>query len=503
MPDSLLLRTFLGGACLALLAPRLEAQELPEVRVGGVALPAVLVQREALRLFAGAAMEDLATRFELEQLDQDLARLGVSSPASSIDAPLGTQEWIDALAIPARVEDFLPLEKLGCGDSAYAQALGQLRQRFARLASGDPEVRPISDIERGVVRGLFQRTLLRDPSERWAWCELEASTALVAGGACMEVAEAWQRCAARIAEPPLDAAAGPAPSGALDQVELRRRAIHGAALWAGAVTALVQDLSSRGALMSEEEWRRFAVETLGRGVSRDANLAFQVLPGLGMPSGAAFATYAWLRESYSRGVLGEFGRAEAEATLAETDRERATGQIELEVLLFSAYDFAHGFPLPERRAAARERAAACAQRIAAGEDFDKLLDELSEYEDLRLRTRLFAGENAFAKTKRGRFGELSPTALRLLLGSTPYDLVTGGVDLARKALHELPVGEVSGPLESTFGVCFVRVKSRRLGAPPLLLTRPGDLALARETLLTLRFERWVSEVLARAGIEIR
>jgi hypothetical protein len=503
MPDSLVLRTLLGSACLALIAPRLAAQELPELRVGGNAVSPVLLQREALRLFAGAAMEDLAARLELEQLAQSLARLGVSSPASSIDAPIGTQQWIDALAIPSRVEDFLPLDRLGCGDTAYGQALSQLRQRFARLAQGDPEVRPISDIERGVVRGLIQRSVLRDPTERWAWCELAPSTALVAGGASMDVAEAWQRCAARLGETLEDASAGPAPSTALDPVERRRRAIRLAAEWTAAVTALTQDLESRGALLPEAEWRRFAIETLGRGVTRDANLSLQVLPGLGMPSVAAFGTYAWLRESYSRGVLGEFGRVQAEATLAETDLERATGKLEVEVLLFAAYDFAHGFPLPERRAAARERAAACAQRLAAGESFDQLLDELSEYEDLRLRTRLFTGENALAKTKRGRFGALSPQALRLMLGSTPFDLITGGVDLARKVLHELPIGEVSGPLEGTFGVCFVRVKSRELGAPPLNLTRASDIALAREALLTLRFERWISEVLARAGIEIR
>ncbi|MBK9384400.1 MAG: hypothetical protein IPN34_06215 [Planctomycetes bacterium] len=503
MPDSLVLRTLLGCACLALAAPPLAAQELPELRVGGNAVPTVLLQREALRLFAGAAMEDLAARLELEQLAHSLARLGVSSPASSIDAPLGTQQWIDALAIPARVEDFLPLERLGCGDTAYAQALSQLRQRFARLAQGDPEVRPISDIERGVVRGLLQRSVLRDPTERWAWCELAPSTALVAGGASMDVAEAWQRCAARLGELPDDASAGPAPSNAIDPVERRRRAIRLAAEWTGAVTALSQDLASRGALLSEAEWRRFATETLGRGVTRDANLSLQVLPGLGMPSVAAFGTYAWLRESYSRGVIGEFGRAQAEATIEETNAERLTGKIDLEVLLFAAYDFAHSYPLPELRAAARERAAACAQRLAAGEPFDQLFEELSEYQDLRLRTRLFTGENALAKTRRGRFGELSPQALRLMLGSTPFDLMTGGVDLARAALHELPVGAVSGPLECTFGVCFVRVKSRSLGAPPINFSRESELALARETLLTLRFERWIGEVLARAGIEIR
>jgi hypothetical protein len=504
MPDPSSVLRVLSRVSLCVLAlSAARGQELPTVSVGGTPVDPGLVRREALRLFAAPALEDLATRFELEQVARILVRAGIPTPARSIDDPIATQDWIDRLVIPERPEHFAPLELLGCAETSYGQAQQQLRERLRRLASADPAVRPISDLERGVVRGLFQRSVLRDATERWAWCELGPNIALCAGGASMDVVEAWQRCATRIGELAEDAAAGPAPTLGIAPEERRRRALRHAAYWTAAVSALARDLQERGALLGEEEWRRFAVETLGRGTARDAGLAFQVLPGLGLPSAAAFATYAWLRESYSRGVLGRVERAEIEAALAECDRERATGKIDVDVLLFAAYDFAHAHPLPEQRTAARERAAECARRLAAGEDFAKLMEELSEFQDLRTRTRLLSGEKALAKTNRGRLRGLSPQTLDIVLGSTPFDLMTGGTDLARAVLEELPVGEVSGPIECTFGTCFVRVGARDLGAPAMNLERPAEIQLAREMLLTRRFELWVVDVVARAGIEVR
>lgn len=184
--------------------------------------------------------------------------------------------------------------------------------------------------------------------------------------------------------------------------------------------------------------------------------------------------------------------------------------VDAEVLLLSAWDFAHARWEVGGLDASRHRADVLLERIRANEKawsaheqdaqdparfWSALVDERSEWWDPPPTPGVPTDPTVRTKHK-GRFGPLDHQGLLEHLELSRYDLWTQGSALVDAVLFDLAPGAVGGPYPHRYGWCLVRLVSRSAPAHPLDLAVKGQRDAVEVDLLDESFRRF-----SRAAVE--
>lgn len=463
--------------------PGVAAPPDPEVWLDGERIDPEMVRREALWLFASKALEDQTVRLGLEDLTAWALERGLAVPVRRATDPIATDDWILELLVPPDASRFLPLEELGWDESEMARIYGELAVRFRPREAGEEPAPPLSIVERPLVLGALRAVLSRDPRRRETAFEFPPGMAVVAGGSGLSVAEAWERFGGGIGAPHL----------------------RYAGLWCARLELVRRELDALGGALDQHAWRAWSSVFLGRGDLRDALIRFWIQAELNLPSTQAVRSYFWLEESFRRLRFPTFDRRLLEEPSATRSAIFPAGTMDLDVILFSAVDAVSALPLEDSAwTAAEERARACKLRLDAGEEFDALLAELSEFPDFPIRSSPLLGDNITFAAAKGKLGPSSPARARGALGGLPAERFVFGRDPVPELFQLLEVGQTYGPVRTALGWALLRPRERvpAEGDAPAL-RQPGEIDLYRKAFERESFLRWVEEISSRHQVEIR
>jgi len=260
------------------------------------------------------------------------------------------------------------------------------------------------------------------------------------------------------------------------------------------VELLEADLKASGNYQSQEEFEAYFAEEKGR-----YNDFFPheklVLEYFGFPSIETYRQYLRVRRSF-RATLPADGTPEYQALLQQILAAHAKsyggGRVKADVILVSARDPETGmFPATgDAFAEAEARAAEVAQLLAAGEPYDQILLEYSDY-----KPSLESSSNTATQANRGRFAAVNHADLRSLLLENEYTDFLFGYSISNDIFHRAQLNDIFGPIRGPLGYYFYRVESYK--APRLAVDLVNDTSmswLVNENLLSVHLLRRLNEL---------
>lgn len=260
------------------------------------------------------------------------------------------------------------------------------------------------------------------------------------------------------------------------------------------IELLEADLSVSGHYQSQQEFEAYFAEEKGR-----YNDFFPhdklVLQYFGFPSIETYRQYLRVRRSF-RDTLPADGTPEYQALLQQIlvrqVKSLGGGRAKADVILISARDPETGmFPATgDAYAEAEARAAEVAQLLAAGEPYDQILLEYSDY-----KPSLESSSNTATQANRGRFAAVNHAELRSLLLENEYTDFLFGHSICNDIFHRADLNDIYGPIRGPLGYYFYRVDGYK--APRLAVDLVNDARmnwLVNENLLSVHLLRHLNEL---------
>ncbi len=252
---------------------------------------------------------------------------------------------------------------------------------------------------------------------------------------------------------------------------LAQRHIDQARHWLALMTAAEQRLAKEEVLLTPTEFRETFFDgsrTYHNELKRYEMLAHQ---GQGYPSTYLFFDQQRLEQSYKRLLQKQVDwEAALRESLSRTDWITGLSEVDVEMILISAFDFAKNEWKPDGWGQAETSAGQLKQRLEKEPDqWDWCLDRYSEFYDPPMPKD---GDTAsIYLLSKGRFGPQTRNNLLGCLGESQFHILMNGYSVADYAFFDQEVGTMVGPIKGKKGYYFSKLKSRK----PIL--RPLDLNL--------------------------
>lgn len=208
------------------------------------------------------------------------------------------------------------------------------------------------------------------------------------------------------------------------------------------------------------------------------------------------------------------------------------GQVDVEIMLVSAFDIPHFKWKPDGWAWAKKQAAeikdkldaniaaynaeraAAAQAKAEGKEhkpekeveepykfWTRMMDDHSEYWDPPSPAGKGQKGSDVGMKNRGRFGLKYRNDMQGFVGETPYRHWVTGESITDFTFSKQGEGTVAGPFKGPLGYYVTRVQRRTPPSRPLNLGDPGHVKLLREDFLRVAFVDYAKESVSKAKVE--
>lgn len=376
--------------------------------------------------------------------------------------------------------DFL---RMGLEEPTLLSQFEGMRLRALRLQAGDPDVKPFGEFELRIRRSVIEKLLRETNDVRRFGQPLPEGGLLSVNGESVFADEVWPLVESSL--------------GRFDLVAMANYRARSELAFA--------NLASEGTLPGPgERLRALARANLMQGLGLD------LLRVAGVPSIDIHRQLEVMRLA-RRGALEAQGRLSREAlskALMQDPGIHPGTLVQASVILFASWDFETDRHLgADAHAKARERAAACQARLAAGESFDELREELCEYPvNLLTARRDLPGTAAkVPDCNRGAFEWKTVSDLEFFLGIRAYRILAGPPTFSHfpyeRVVSPDSVGQILEPIEVPYGHAIVRIENVQAG-PPIDLRIPLLRDQVKERVLENDFERFLMECVQEHTISI-
>jgi hypothetical protein len=311
--------------------------------------------------------------------------------------------------------------------------------------------------------------------------------------------------------------------------------------WFVTYTATADRLKDEGHLLSPEDCSK-AIATFMKLYETSVNPAEQLTQlatrSYFFPSVETYKQYFCLFEGYKQLIAPKLqpGPANDLPQVLRDHFDRANrimglGQVEVEVMLVSAFDIPHfawkkdGWSWAKKEADSikakieantkeyNEQQAKRNEAKAKGEDYkpekeatepyrfwSQMIDDHSEYWDPPAPEGPGAKGSDISMKRKGRFGPRYRNDLITFVGETYYSQWVTGTSITDTVFFDQAEGSVAGPFKGPQGYYLTRVMRRSPPTRPLNLSEPKHVDLLREDYLRTAFIQYSKEAVAKAQI---
>ncbi len=395
-------------------------------------------------------------------------------------------QLFDIVFLPDNPNDW-PETTVALMDSSGGGAIvEQLRQSWEQREQAEQTEGPQPENEQGnamwktIMRQLVIQGLRKDVVVKTAVDGLPPEICMVVNGQEVRTDEMYDRI-----------------SGLVTEEDLRRTRY-----WLAKTTALRQDLERSEHYLSDEEYAQaftaheepyvgtpFPIEVIALGFNR-------------FPSMDAYKRYFRLKESYERSIAAEITDEALRGHLERANPMLGLARVDTQVILCSAYDFKRGKWMEGGWERAAQRATEAAQKLAAGAEWDAILEEYSDYWDAPTPTNQAPGQPQPPQRKnKGRFGPQNRNELLKTVGESEYELFLIGSSITDHVFFDQEPGTIAGPLKGVHGWYITRVVSRTQPAQEMSLEDEQKRSLVEQDYLSCRFNEYAEEVLREASVQ--
>ncbi|MEM7202348.1 MAG: hypothetical protein AAF628_18905 [Planctomycetota bacterium] len=251
--------------------------------------------------------------------------------------------------------------------------------------------------------------------------------------------------------------------------------------------ALKQELSAKGAYLSDEEFRAEFDEF--RKEYDDTPFTTEVIATAfkGYPSLEAYRQRWRLIRSFEKMIAADINDDNLAAHAEKFNRFFSDGQSSVDLIQFLARDVKTGAWQPDGFPKAKARAEAVWQEIENGGSFDDLLKEKGEF---------YANDES-----KGRLGYKSLNQLRQSLHENEFTDLLQGFSLGYHLFYDAEPGRIAGPMRGASGYYIARVNARTPARGTTSVEDARTRELVKQDFVTWRFLQWANEVVARAEIQ--
>jgi hypothetical protein len=260
------------------------------------------------------------------------------------------------------------------------------------------------------------------------------------------------------------------------------------------------DLEARGFWMSDEEFAAAYAKHQEPYANSPLKLDVVVLGFKRFPSMETYKTYYRLQESFERSIAGELVEGKLAEHAARANDLMGLARVNVELILCSAYDFQSGTWKPDGWVAAEREANQVVDELAAGggANWNELLERHSDFWDPPAPATPQPTPTAPPQSKnKGRFGLLNRNELVQRLGESDYTMFLTGESLADALFFDQEPGTFGGPWKGPYGYYISRVTQRTPPTKSLSLSIPEQRDLIAQDRLTVLFNAYGREILAR------
>ncbi len=264
--------------------------------------------------------------------------------------------------------------------------------------------------------------------------------------------------------------------------------------WLALMTAVRQRLEKEGALLSPTAFRETFFDgsrTYHNELKRYEMLAHQ---GQGYPSTYLFFDQQRLEQSYKQLLQKQVDwEAALKESLSRTNWITGLSEVDVEMILISAWDFRKAEWKPDGWGKAETSAGQLTNRLDKNPDeWGWCLDRYSEFYDPPMPKDGSTAE--IYLLSKGRFGPQTRNNLLGCLGESQFHILMNGYSIADYAFFDQEVGTIVGPLKGKRGYYFSKLLSRKPIMRPLDLNLPVHRDTAEIYFLRFAFVDFVREV---------
>lgn len=252
--------------------------------------------------------------------------------------------------------------------------------------------------------------------------------------------------------------------------------------------ALRQELASKGAYMSDEEFLRRYDEYRQPYDSTPFTVEVIATRFKGYPCLEAFRARWRLIASFGDMIKADVNDENLQKHADKRGAFFADGQVDVSLIPFQARNPKTGAWEPDGMTGAKARCEAAFARLEKKEmTFDQALDKHTEF---------FSNDE-----KRGRLGMLPLNQLRQQLRESEFTQLLDGFSLAEFLFFDAEVGKTIGPVQGPDGYFIVRVNSRTPARRKIDVKVERERDLVKEDYVTVRFFEWAAGVIGKAKFE--
>ena len=174
-------------------------------------------------------------------------------------------------------------------------------------------------------------------------------------------------------------------------------------------------------------------------------------------------------------------------------------KVDVDIILLSAYDFKTKSWKENGWAEAERRAKEVAQKLAAGEDWDRLLDEYSDFYDQPIPTAAQNSPDLKLKNK-GRFRGMSRNDLLRQLEESDFSMFLSGFSITDMIFFDQVVGGIENPVKGPHGWYITRLLRKTPPTRRLSASNEKDRPYLVQDWTADNLNRFVQEAVANSEI---
>ncbi len=273
--------------------------------------------------------------------------------------------------------------------------------------------------------------------------------------------------------------------------------------WTAWRTGTRQALEREGVYLSEEDFAREWRAHVGPYEETPFSIEVVAIAFKKFPSYDLYREYFRLRKSFERLIEKEITDEALLQHLARAQDFLGDGKVDAQAILCTAFNYTDwSWKGPDAFDRAKARADDVVAALKLGTSFDDAIDRFSEFFEPPAPP---SGQKAVPgpHANRGRFGPQSKVQLKQFLGESDFDEIVRGTSIGEILFHDVPIGEVIGPIRGPLGWYVGRVLARQPGTRPIDLAQENSRNLLREDYLARRFLEWSHRALAGSVVEVR
>lgn len=474
------------------------------LKVGRVQLESrkldLLIDAEiAMRKAAGEEVNDVALTPEEEQaaFEQATAQIKAQYPNMAVEDVLASNSLsleslkrqltqtkrFDRVFLPDDPDAWPATTVAALEGQMGAETVGQMKENWKARQTGDganpndPGQMMWNRLMRQmVIQALMQNATVETPADG-----LPATVAQRVNGQDTLVADVW-----------------PEVKSIVHPEEVRRVRTYLARM-----AAVKQDLMAKGDWLSDGDFGEIYAAEKKVGEGSPWNLQMIVMVMKRYPNMNVYKDILRAERSYEKMIADELTEENLEGWLPRASRLLGLGEVTPEIILLSAFDQKTNRWKDNGWEEAEARANAVVDQLVAseGEDWDKLLDENSDFFDPPQPQAQQPGQPAPELKNKGRFGSIHRNRLMQMLGESEYTAFVDGSSIADLVYYDQNVDTIDGPFKGIQGYYITRVLGRTAGQKQILLSDPNMRKMVTEDYVMQHFIGYANRIFDEATVE--